>query len=96
LPEARFWSPAVVAGHVHKVTPFDGKSSYKTSYVYDRVGNLERVIDPRKNDTPDDQDFTSKLTYDQNHRPVSATDAAGSHHPDEVRPRRLDDRRVRC
>jgi YD repeat-containing protein len=59
------------------VTPFDGTSSYKTSYVYDTVGNLERVIDARKNDTADGTDFTKKMAYDLNHRTIAITDAAG-------------------
>jgi RHS repeat-associated protein len=59
------------------VTPFDGASSYKTTYVYDTVGNLLKEIDPRKNDTPDPNDFTVQMAYDLNHRPITSIDAAG-------------------
>jgi RHS repeat-associated protein len=35
-----------------------------TSIVYDSVGNLTKVIDPRKNATPDPNDYTARYTYD--------------------------------
>lgn len=45
--------------------------------MYDTVGNLERVIDARKNDTADGTDFTKKMVYDLIHRTIAITDAAG-------------------
>ncbi|MEV8320712.1 DNRLRE domain-containing protein [Streptomyces sp. NPDC059900] len=49
----------------------------KVSYVYDGVGNPVRVIDPKKNATPDPDDYTTKTDYDMNHRVVAVADAAG-------------------
>lgn len=48
------------------------------SYSYDEVGNVVKTVDPKKNATADPDDFTSTTEYDLNHRPVSATDAAGN------------------
>nr|WP_242504342.1 RHS repeat-associated core domain-containing protein [Promicromonospora panici] len=48
------------------------------SYTYDEVGNVVKTVDPKKNATADPDDFTSTADYDLNHRPVSATDAAGN------------------
>ncbi|WP_454854034.1 golvesin C-terminal-like domain-containing protein [Promicromonospora soli] len=48
------------------------------NYSYDEVGNVIKTVDPKKNATPDPDDFTSTTAYDLNHRPVSATDAAGN------------------
>ncbi|MGR8008754.1 golvesin C-terminal-like domain-containing protein [Streptomyces hypolithicus] len=45
--------------------------------VYDNVGNVVKMIDPRKNASADPDDFTVKADYDLNHRPFSVTDAAG-------------------
>ncbi|MFJ3405317.1 DNRLRE domain-containing protein [Promicromonospora sp. NPDC090134] len=47
-------------------------------YSYDEVGNLVKTVDPKKDATADPDDFTSTTEYDLNHRPVSATDAAGN------------------
>ncbi|MFF2941201.1 DNRLRE domain-containing protein [Streptomyces niveus] len=45
--------------------------------VYDNVGNVVKMIDPKKNASADPDDFTVKADYDLNHRPFSVTDAAG-------------------
>jgi RHS repeat-associated protein len=37
-----------------------------------------KTVDPKKNATADPDDFTSTTDYDLNHRPTSATDAAGN------------------
>ncbi|WP_405601325.1 DNRLRE domain-containing protein [Streptomyces sp. NBC_01410] len=47
------------------------------SYEYDNVGNAVTVIDPKKNATADTTDYTSKSTFDLNHRVTKVTDAAG-------------------
>ncbi|MCW3841999.1 DNRLRE domain-containing protein [Micromonospora yasonensis] len=49
----------------------------RTSFEYDDVGNLVKVVDPRKNATADPDDFTAKQAYDLNHRPTVSTDAIG-------------------
>ncbi|MEV6247177.1 DNRLRE domain-containing protein [Streptomyces sp. NPDC051742] len=48
----------------------------KISYEYDNVGNVTKVIDPKKNATADTTDYTSKTAYDLNHRVTTVTDAA--------------------
>ncbi|MFE7566110.1 DNRLRE domain-containing protein [Streptomyces sp. NPDC057539] len=45
--------------------------------VYDNVGNVVKMIDPKKNASADPDDFTVKADYDLNHRPFLVTDAAG-------------------
>lgn len=49
----------------------------KVSYEYDNVGNVTKVIDPKKNATADTTDYTTKSDYDLNHRVTVVTDAAG-------------------
>ncbi|MFD9718118.1 DNRLRE domain-containing protein [Streptomyces sp. NPDC059076] len=47
------------------------------SYTYDSVGNLTKVVDPRRHATPDPNDFTTKTAYDLNHRVTTVTDPTG-------------------
>ncbi|MFI9811388.1 DNRLRE domain-containing protein [Saccharothrix variisporea] len=49
----------------------------KTTYSYDRVGNLVTVVDAVKNATSDPTDYSTKIAYDLIHRAVDAFDAAG-------------------
>ncbi|WP_246101566.1 DNRLRE domain-containing protein [Streptomyces cyaneus] len=49
----------------------------KVSYEYDNVGNVTKVIDPKKNATTDTTDYTTRTDYDLNHRATVVTDAAG-------------------
>ncbi|GAA2121177.1 DNRLRE domain-containing protein [Streptomyces synnematoformans] len=62
---------------VYQLTDVVNADGDKVSYRYDDVGNLTHVIDPKKNETPQTDDFTTKTDYDLNHRPVTVTDAAG-------------------
>jgi YD repeat-containing protein len=45
---------------------------------YDNVGNVWRVIDPRKNATADTGDYTTLYEYDKAHRVTKVTDALGN------------------
>ncbi|WP_327249350.1 golvesin C-terminal-like domain-containing protein [Streptomyces sp. NBC_01320] len=49
----------------------------KISYAYDNVGNLIKVVDPKKTATADPDDYTTKTDFDLNHRATASTDAAG-------------------
>ncbi len=49
----------------------------RISYEYDNVGNPVTVVDPKKNATADTTDYTSKSSFDLNHRVTRVTDAAG-------------------
>ena len=50
----------------------------KIAYSYDSVGNNVKVVDPKKNRTADPDDFSSKMTYDLEHRVTSVTDPLGN------------------
>ncbi|MER7606968.1 DNRLRE domain-containing protein [Nocardioides sp. NPDC127503] len=56
----------------------DGTSkTATTTSSYDTVGNLVMTVDPVKNATTADSDYTAKVGYDLNHRPITSTDAKG-------------------
>lgn len=44
---------------------------------YDNVGNVLKVVDPKKAATSDPNDFTTKFTYDLDHQPKTETDGGG-------------------
>jgi RHS repeat-associated protein len=54
----------------------DAGQSVVTSYFYDNVGNLQHVRDPRLN-RAGSESFSTKVTYDRNHRAVATSDALG-------------------
>ncbi|MDX8036021.1 DNRLRE domain-containing protein [Lentzea sp. BCCO 10_0856] len=62
---------------IYQLTTTTNAGSKKTTYEYDRVGNVITVVDARKNATADTTDYTTKVTYDLNHRAVDTIDAAG-------------------
>jgi RHS repeat-associated protein len=62
---------------VYRLTSVTNADSDNITYVYDTVGNLTTVVDPRKNETTDPNDFTTTYTYDRAHRVKTVTDAAG-------------------
>ncbi|GAA3163752.1 hypothetical protein GCM10010451_09760 [Streptomyces virens] len=62
---------------IYQLTSVVNAGGDRISYVYDSVGNVVTVIDPKKNATADPDDFTSKTAYDWNHRITTVTDAAG-------------------
>ncbi|WP_328906790.1 golvesin C-terminal-like domain-containing protein [Streptomyces sp. NBC_00234] len=62
---------------IYQLTSVSNMVGDKISYEYDNVGNVTKVIDPKKNATADSTDFTSKTVYDLNHRITTVTDAAG-------------------
>ncbi|MFD0035478.1 DNRLRE domain-containing protein [Streptomyces sp. NPDC127172] len=62
---------------IYQITSVVNADQDKVSYVYDNVGNVTTVIDPKKNATADTTDYTAKTDYDLDHRPVQVTDAAG-------------------
>ncbi|MDQ4114603.1 MAG: DNRLRE domain-containing protein [Actinomycetota bacterium] len=56
----------------------DGTSKTATTKSsYDTVGNLVETVDPVKNATAVDSDYTARIGYDLNHRPITSTDAKG-------------------
>ncbi len=62
---------------IHQLTSVVNAKGDKVSYEYDDVGNVTKVIDPKKNATTDTTDYTTKTDYDLNHRVTVVTDAAG-------------------
>ncbi|MBC2907009.1 DNRLRE domain-containing protein [Streptomyces cupreus] len=62
---------------IYQLTSAVNAAGDKVSYEYDTVGNVTKVIDPKKNATTDTTDYTTKTAYDLNHRVTSVTDAAG-------------------
>ncbi|WP_461081687.1 golvesin C-terminal-like domain-containing protein [Streptomyces deserti] len=62
---------------IYQLTSVVNAKGDKVSYEYDNVGNLTKVIDPKKNATADTTDYTTRTDYDLNHRVTVTTDAAG-------------------
>ncbi|PTX53681.1 YD repeat-containing protein, partial [Melghirimyces profundicolus] len=56
------------------VTNADGDT---ITYDYDNVGNVVKVLDPKKTASSDTTDYTTKIDYDLNHRVIKETDAEG-------------------
>ncbi|MET9967661.1 DNRLRE domain-containing protein, partial [Streptomyces sp. NPDC006356] len=62
---------------IYQLTSVMNAKGDKVSYEYDNVGNVTKVIDPKKNATTDTTDYTTRTDYDLNHRVTVVTDAAG-------------------
>ncbi|MFE6176483.1 DNRLRE domain-containing protein [Streptomyces sp. NPDC056464] len=62
---------------IYQLTSVQNAAGDKISYGYDDVGNVNKVVDPKKNATADPSDLTSSSLYDLNHRVTQITDAAG-------------------
>ncbi|MFF3250744.1 DNRLRE domain-containing protein [Actinacidiphila glaucinigra] len=62
---------------IYQLTDVVNAAGDKISYSYDNVGNVTKVVDPKKNATADPDDYTTKTDYDFNHRVTQVTDAAG-------------------
>ncbi|MFK4106930.1 DNRLRE domain-containing protein [Streptomyces sp. NPDC019531] len=62
---------------IYQLTSVINAKGDKVSYEYDNVGNVTKVIDPKKNATTDTTDYTTRTDYDLNHRVTVVTDAAG-------------------
>jgi RHS repeat-associated protein len=63
---------------IYQLTAVENAEGHRITYAYDSVGNVNKVIDPKKNATADPDDFMSSSLYDLNHRVVQVTDAAGN------------------
>ncbi|WP_419997818.1 DNA/RNA non-specific endonuclease [Streptomyces boninensis] len=66
-----------VYDEIYQLTEVVNAENDKVRYLYDSVGNVARVIDPKKNASSDPDDYTTKTDYDHNHRVVAVTDAEG-------------------
>ncbi|MFF1397025.1 DNRLRE domain-containing protein [Streptomyces sp. NPDC058287] len=62
---------------VYQLTSVVNANGDKVSYEYDNVGNVTKLIDPKKNATTDTTDYAAKTDYDLDHRVTVVTDAAG-------------------
>ncbi|MEU3995162.1 DNRLRE domain-containing protein [Streptomyces fungicidicus] len=62
---------------VYQLTSVVNSAQQKISYEYDNVGNVVRVVDPKRNATADTTDYLSKTAYDLNHRVTTVTDPVG-------------------
>ncbi|SIS00485.1 RHS repeat-associated core domain-containing protein [Micromonospora avicenniae] len=64
----------------YTLAPVDvaGDPQRKTSFTYDKVGNLITTTEPKGNLTPDDGDFVTTNDYDEIYQPISATNADGN------------------
>ncbi|MER5212221.1 DNRLRE domain-containing protein [Streptomyces sp. NPDC002838] len=62
---------------INQLTSVVNADGDRISYEYDNVGNVTKVIDPKKNATADTTDYTTRTDYDLNHRITVVTDAAG-------------------
>ncbi|MEH1057232.1 DNRLRE domain-containing protein [Micromonospora sp. CPCC 206171] len=62
---------------IYQLTSVTNAMRHKITYEYDNVGNVSKVVDPRKNVTTDTLDYTRRYGYDKAHRVTKVTDALG-------------------
>ncbi|HEX6500295.1 MAG TPA: DNRLRE domain-containing protein [Micromonosporaceae bacterium] len=62
---------------IYELTSVTDAKGGVTTYSYDNVGNMVRLVDPRKNATADTSDYTETFGYDAAHRRTTVTDATG-------------------
>ncbi|MFK3729245.1 DNRLRE domain-containing protein [Streptomyces sp. NPDC088090] len=62
---------------IYQLTSVVNSAQQKISYEYDNVGNVVRIVDPKRNATADTTDYLSRTAYDLNHRVTTVTDPAG-------------------
>ncbi|WP_446210444.1 golvesin C-terminal-like domain-containing protein [Micromonospora sp. IBSANI012] len=62
---------------IYQLTAVVNAKSQKISYEYDNVGNVKKVVDPRKNATSATDDYTTVYEHDKAHRVKKVTDALG-------------------
>jgi RHS repeat-associated protein len=63
---------------IYQLTSVVNAKQEKIAYFYDSVGNVTKVVDPKRNATPDPSDYTTLSAYDLNHRVTTVTDGAGA------------------
>ncbi|WP_157745880.1 golvesin C-terminal-like domain-containing protein [Micromonospora purpureochromogenes] len=62
---------------IYQLTSVVNAKSQTISYEYDNVGNVRKVVDPRKNATSATDDYTTVYEHDKAHRVKKVTDALG-------------------
>ncbi|MBB4156172.1 RHS repeat-associated protein [Streptomyces cinereoruber] len=62
---------------IYQLTSVVNSAQQKISYEYDNVGNVVRIVDPKRNATADTTDYLSRTAYDLNHRVTTVTDPVG-------------------
>ncbi|MFD3531264.1 DNRLRE domain-containing protein [Streptomyces sp. NPDC058664] len=62
---------------IYQLASVVNSAQQKISYEYDNVGNVVRIVDPKRNATADTTDYLSQTAYDLNHRVTTVTDPVG-------------------
>ncbi|MEV1143676.1 DNRLRE domain-containing protein [Micromonospora sp. NPDC049799] len=62
---------------IYQLTTVTNAKVHQITYEYDNVGNVKKVVDPRKNASTSTTDYTTLYDYDWAHRVTKVTDALG-------------------
>ncbi|WBB91605.1 DNRLRE domain-containing protein [Verrucosispora sp. WMMC514] len=62
---------------IYQLTSVTNAEGHRITYEYDNVGNVKKVVDPRKNASAPTTDYTTLYDYDWAHRVTKVTDAIG-------------------